>query len=230
MSDNPLSPKIGTLPDGRSYITFPSKRRISKETWRFLAWLVFWLAVVVVYFSVFRWVPDTFWHARFLNNLTISDPDGPGFIPYGFLPSLLAPRWREKVLFLWLVVSLATVALVVDLAFTSTIDIYGVGNSFWLWLAGFAVGDALRWSRARKLFSYLNDPRVDIVDRAFGGIMVVAGAVALLVLANYFLGGQWLASGRMVDGAYLTCFVWGWIMSYLLKPKLDTKAPDATVV
>ncbi len=229
MTDHPLSPKIGTLADGRSYVTYPSKRRVSKDTWRFLGWLVFWLAVAAAYFCIANMAPENFWHTRFLHNLTISDPHGPGFFPFAILPSLLPPRWRGPVVLLWWALSLAVVAAVVDLGFASTIEVYGVANSLWLWLAGFAVGDALRWPRLRTLFGRLNDRTVDSVQRAFGGIMIVAGAVVLVVLANYFLGGQWLASGRMVDGAYLACFVWGWIMSYLLKPKLETKAADTTV-
>ena len=229
MPEPTMSPKIGTLPDGRSYVTYPSAKRYRKETWSFLGGLVVLVSAVVACAYINSRIPAAVWHVHFLDNLTISDPRGPGFFPFGYLPGLLLVRWRGSVVLPWSLLSLTAVALIVDLAFSSTIELYGLGNSVWAWLGGFAVGDALRWSRVRKLLGRVNDLKVDIVERAWVGVMVVIALIVLVVMARFLLGGQWLGSARPVDWAYLACFAGGWLVSYILKPKAEITVPAATV-
>ena len=224
MSEPPSLSKIGTLPDGRSYVIVPSAKSQSKDLWATVILFGSLIGLAISYFWIKKLVPEAMWGARFLNNLCLGSYTANPMWVWCWMPLWLVQTvitqvspirlrtWRGAGLS---IAGLVVVALTLALGIGEMTEPFAVLNGLWIVYMGLVFGHLLRGGNIKPMLAGITDPSLSVARRAGRVALCVATVVLAVVVLNYLVfQAGWQAVSAATWG-YTAVFMWGLVVSRL---------------
>ena len=228
MPDIPASPKIGTLPDGRSYVTVPSGKHQRREFWQTLVMSALLVGVVVACYGLNKIVPEGAWGNRFLNNLCLStfSTSSPWlwyWVPFAILQNMIKKVSPLRLRLWWheglLVLGLGVVAFVISFDCAPTGEAFGILNGALITFMGGVTGHLLRSANIKATFASIVDPSRPLWRRAGTVALCVAAVMLGVVALNYVVFQAAWRTFSIALWGYIALLLWGILVSRLAQDR-----------